>query len=137
MPIELYWDNDERSVMLIEVSGAWTWDEMYHVLETIKAVTDRSERVIAAILDLSAGVQFPGGSVFSLAGLGHARRVLKMGEDGTGPIVIAGAGPFIRRVYDAFYPLDRRVLGNIHFAPSVDTARRLLQATGEFSYNGL
>ena len=36
MGIELYWDNDEQTVMLCEVDRSWTWDEMDAVLDKVK-----------------------------------------------------------------------------------------------------
>ena len=80
MGIELYWDNDEQTVMLCEVDRSWTWEEMDAVLDKVKKVTDRSEYTIGAILDLRQGVHFPGGTIFTPTALSHARKMLKMGE---------------------------------------------------------
>jgi hypothetical protein len=136
MGIELYWDNDERSVMLIEVRGAFSWDDMYAVLQRIKKVTDSAGYEIAAILDVSEGVQFPGGTVFTPAGLNHAKNMLAMGRDGTGPVVVVGLDGLIRKVYDWFTSMDKKALSNVRFAATLDEAQRLLEARG-FSYRQL
>ncbi len=130
MGIELYWDNDARTVMLLEVDGAWTWDEMYVILDKIKRVTDTSATTIAAILDLSGGLSMPGGSLFTKTGYDHAKRVIKMGEGGTGPVFIIGANSVIRTVYDTFARLDRSVTSSIQFVESADQARAQLVALG-------
>jgi hypothetical protein len=129
MAIELYWDNDERNVMLIEAVSPWTWDDLYDVLGKIKKVTDTAPYEIGAILDVSRGATIPGGSLFTQSSLDHARQLLRMGENGTGPVVIVGANSFIRTVYSTFYPMDRKALGNVKFAASQDEARDLLRGT--------
>lgn len=127
MGIELYWDDDARTRFLIEVGGAWTWDEMYKVLAAINRETESAGKVLGAIIDLTAGVALPGGTLFSATTFEHARRVLKMGEGGTGPIVIVGMNPLIRTLYDSLAGMDRRATSGIRFAASVEEARRLLE----------
>jgi|GEM_PF-380867 hypothetical protein len=123
MPIELYWDNDERDIMLIEVEGAWTWDDLYTTLGKIRKVTDNASYTIGAILDVSGGTSVPGGTIFTQTAFNHAREMLKMGEGGTGPIMIVGANSFIRMVFSTFYNLDRKTLSNVRFAASLEEAR--------------
>jgi hypothetical protein len=126
MPIELYWDNDERTVMLIEVEGGYSWDDLYETLRKIKKVTDNAPCTIGAILDVSRGATIPGGKLYTQTALDHARNMLKMGEGGTGPVVIVGANSFIRLVFSTFYNLDRKALGNVQFAATTDEARASL-----------
>lgn len=133
MGIELYWDNDDQTVMLIEVRGNFTWDEMYDMLRKVKKVTDRSAYEIAAILDLSEGVRFPGGSVFNPAGLQHAKNMLSMGRGGTGHVILVGVDGLIRKVYDVLYRMDKRTVGGVEFAETLYAAQRKLEGYG-FNY---
>lgn len=126
MGIELYWDDDARTTMLCEVRGRWTWDEMWDVLHKIKKVTDVAEHEIAAILDVVDGLHIPGGTIFTKEAFDQARKILKLGEGGTGPIVVVGASPLIRTIYNTFLPMDRKTISAIRFADSVDEARALL-----------
>ncbi|MDZ4767872.1 MAG: hypothetical protein SGJ24_02000 [Chloroflexota bacterium] len=136
MGIELYWDNDARSVMLVEVRGAFTWDEMITVLDRIKKVTDKSTFEIGAILDVSAGVKFPGGSVFTPTGLAHAKHLLSMGKDGTGPVVVVGMDGLIRKVYDWFTSMDKHAFANVRLTDTLDQAQSYMTQRG-FSYGQL
>ncbi|MFN8528728.1 MAG: hypothetical protein U0670_08970 [Anaerolineae bacterium] len=126
MGIELYWDNEERTVMLCEVRGSWTWDDLFATLDKIKKVTDRSEQTIGAILDLTDGVTIPGGSIFNPTALGHAKKMLQMSGGQTGPLVIVGASPMIKTVFNTFKGLDRQVTQHVAFSATVDDARALL-----------
>ena len=133
MAIELYWDNDAQTVMLCEFDRNWTWDEMYSTLNKIKNITDNAEQIIAAIIDLRKGVSLPGGSIFSPTTFEHAKKMIKMGEGGSGPVVVVGANPLIRTVYTTFRSLDKNGLSNVSFSDSVGEARTLLMAQN-YSY---
>jgi len=134
MAIELYWDNDERTVMLCEIRGDWTWEQMYDTLDKIKKVTDKVTTPVAAIIDISDGVSIPGGSFLTSAAFEHAKNMLKMGESGTGPMVIVGAGSVIKTAYKMFTGMAQgKALSNIAFTDTADQARaqlaRFYQAT--------
>lgn len=126
MGIDLYWDDDAMTTLLCVFDGRWTWDELYATMRTIKNITDDVDYEISAIIDLRKGMQLPGGSLLSAQGLEHARQLLKMGENGTGPIVIVGATHMIRSLYDTMRKLDSRALGNVSFADNVRDARAFL-----------
>lgn len=132
MGIELYWNNDEETVMLMEFNGAWTWEEMYAVLDKVKKVTDKSPIVLGAILDLTHGARFPGGSPFTSQTRDHGQRVLKMGEGGSGPIAVVGAGGFFRTVFKALLAMDPDRLSHIRFVDTMDEAEAFM-AQQDFS----
>lgn len=124
MAIELYWDNDERTVMLCEIRGNWTWEQMYDTLGKIKKVTEKAPAVVAAIIDISDGASVPGGSFLTPAAFDHAKNMLKMGESGTGPMVIVGASPVIKTAYKMFTGMAQgKALSKIAFADNVTQAR--------------
>lgn len=127
MAIELYWDNDEQTVMLCEFEGRWNWDEMFVTLDKIKKITDKAEREISAIVDVRGGMNMPGGSLLTAANFEHAKKMLKMGEHGTGPIVVVGANNMIRMAYEAVAGINKRATSNVFFADSVKQARAILE----------
>ncbi len=129
MGIELYWDNDAQTVIWCEFDREWTWDEMDATMNKVKGITDRAAREIAAIIDVRRGVNFPGGSIFTPAALNQAKKMLRMGEGGTsGPVVVVGASPLIKTVYNTVRAMDKNGLSNVSFAESLDEARAILQA---------
>lgn len=123
MAIQVVWDDEAQTRLLVAVRGSWTWDEMYAAADEVKAITDAAPRVIAAILDLSQGLSFPGGTLFSKSTLEHAKKMLQMGQDGTGPIAVVGASPLIKMAFNTLYSLDPKTLQGVRFSPSVEQAR--------------
>lgn len=126
MAIELYWDNDEQTVMLCVFGDRWTWDELFRTLDDIKKVASRRDEEIGAILDLSSGVYIPGGSIFKADTRDKAKQMLQMGADSKGPIAIAGANFFIKTIVQAFNLVDRTALNDVYFADTLDEARQIL-----------
>jgi hypothetical protein len=126
MGIELFWDNDEQTVLLCEFDGKWTWDDMHRTVKTIKKITDETDREIAAIVDVRQGVSAPGGSFFTPQGLDNAKELLKSADKGTGPIVIVGVNPIFKSLYEAASKMNPRATANIHFADTMKQARQWL-----------
>ncbi len=126
MSIELYWDNDDQSVLLCEFEGQWTWDEMFATLNTVRKITAKAEHEIAAIIDLRHGVHLPGGTLFTADNLDKAKQIVRMGDEGTGPLYIVGANAAVRTIYATLAPMNRRATANIHFVDSLRRARALL-----------
>ena len=123
MGIELYWDNDEQTVLLCEVDGRWTWDEMFKMLNAIKKITDNADREIGAIVDVRNGLNFPSGSLLSVDNFERAKQILKMGEGGTGPIVVVGANSVVKTIYSTMSSLNQQAADKIHFADTTKQAR--------------
>jgi hypothetical protein len=126
MPLELYWDDEARTTLLLEVRGAWTWDELMQTMHRVKKVTDSAEHEISAILDLSEGLRLPGGTWLSREALNVARNLLRLGQGGTGQVVVVGVSPAIRAIYNTLLTMDRRMLGGVTFAATTDEARAIL-----------
>ncbi len=123
MGIELYWDNDEQTILLCEFDGRWTWEEMFKTLNAIKKITDKADYEIGAIVDVRNGLNFPGGSMLSADNFERAKQILKMGEGGTGPIVIVGANSVVKTIYNTMANLNKHAASNIYFADSAKQAR--------------
>ena len=128
MGIDLHWDNDAQTVMMCAVDEHWTWDEMDASMRQIKSITDSADHEIAAIVDVTKGVNIPGG-IFSPNTLNQAKQMLKMGETSTpGPVIIVGASSMIKTIYNTLRGMDKNGLNNVSFAATVDEARATLKA---------
>ncbi len=126
MGIELYWDNDEQTVMLCEFEKNWSWDDLFATFDKIKKVTDKRDDVIGAILDIDHGVNIPGGSIFNIDTRNKAMQMLKMGGSKRGPMVVVGANSFIKAIYHAVGTIDRNAQQDIYFAKTLTEARKIM-----------
>lgn len=126
MTIDLYWDNDEQTVMLCEFNGRWTWDELHAVMHTIKKLSVERGQVFGAIIDVRNSGSIPGGNLFSRETLNNFKQLTQMGADGKGPVVVLGMQGMIKSVFDAVKMFDRSLLDDVSFAESMRDARRTI-----------
>jgi len=128
MGIELTWDNTAQTVMRCTVDAHWTWDELNDAFLRIKQITDSAPQVIAAIVDVSQGVNIPGG-LLSPNTFNQAKKMMALGESSTpGPVMIVGASSMIKTVYNMVRGMDKNGLSNVSFAATLDDARAALKA---------
>jgi hypothetical protein len=126
MSVDLYWDNDEQTIVLCEFSKGWTWEALFGALNKIKSLTQDRTDTVGAIVDMSNGLGVPNGSLFSIETRDKAKQMLKMSADGKGPIAIVGANGAIKLVSKAFALVDKNALKDVYFVDSVDEARNIL-----------
>ncbi|MFW5691469.1 MAG: hypothetical protein ACOCXZ_03105 [Chloroflexota bacterium] len=125
--IELYWDNDEQTIMLAYFSKGWTWAEMFDTLRDVRKVTEKRADLVGAIVQMEPGANVPNGSVFSQETRDKARQMLQMGASGKGPIAIVGMNVLIKAVAKALTLLDPNALDDVYFADTQDDARAILR----------
>lgn len=126
MGIDLYWDDEEQTVMLAEFGKDWTWDELHTMLNTIKRLSVERNQIFGAIIDVRNGLNIPGGSIFNREALGQFQRMLTLNDDGKGPVVIVGMSSMIRTVFNAVKQVDRSATSDVFFAANMDEARETI-----------
>jgi hypothetical protein len=126
MGIELYWDDDAETVMLMEVSGSWTWDDLFAVLHTTKTISQQRQRVFGAIVDVRGGLHLPGGSVFNREGLAQFTRLTQLSGGKKGPIAFVGMNGMMKSIFEAATRIDKQAARDTFFAATLDEARQFV-----------
>lgn len=126
MKIDLYWDNEDETMLLCEFQAGWTWDDLFAVLQTVKKLSEERQQVFGALIDLTQGMTLPGGSIFNAESLKNFQQVLQLGSNGKGPVAVIGAGSMIRMVVDAIRGVNASVVDGVVFAKTLDEGRALL-----------
>lgn len=128
MAIDLFWDNEEQTVLLAEFNGKWTWDELHKLLTTVKRLSDERGQVFGAIIDLRNGMHLPGGNIFNREGLDQFKKLVAIGDkdDQKGPVVVLGVNGVIKMIFDAIANFDKSLVSDVDFAKTEDEARRLI-----------
>jgi hypothetical protein len=129
MGIELFWDDDNETVFLIEVRGKWAWSELSSTMKSIKRISDERGKVLGAILDLGNGLQLPEGGIFSQQGLAQFQELLKLDGGKRGPMAIVGMNPLVRQIFDAVNGLDAKAVRMVRFADTMQQAQQWVYGT--------
>ncbi len=126
MAIDLYWDNDEQSVILCEFQDRWTWDDLHAALTTIKRLSSERSQVFGAIIDVRKGLNIPGGSIFNREALTNFQKMTSLGAGGKGPVVILGMNGMIKTIFDTVKKMDSKTASDVYFADTMTEAQRVI-----------
>lgn len=99
MPIEVRWDNEEKTVIRWIYSAAWSWEEAYWAHEHEVALIESVDHVVDAIADMRQAHGLPKGSLtmgINLMNKSHKRIDL---------LVVLGANRLIQNMYDMMFKL--------------------------------
>lgn len=125
MAIDLYWEDESLTTLLCIFDGRWTWDELRAVFKTIQHITADVPHEVSAIIDVRK-MQLNAGDIFNAQGLDFAREIIRMGQGGTGRIIVVGANKVLSSVFETLCSIDRKATAKVHFADSQQQAREKL-----------
>jgi hypothetical protein len=122
MPVTNVWDNDEKTVIRMEVVGRWTWDEMYQGSQDGYIMLETVDNIVDAIIDFSQSAGIPPNA------LTHARNMMGRQHPRTGVTVFIGVNAMFMSLWRAFTRVHTLFLKeqDFTFAASLDEARALL-----------
>ncbi|MBZ0291622.1 MAG: hypothetical protein K8L99_03555 [Anaerolineae bacterium] len=131
MGIELYWDDDTKSVMQCVIHESWTWDEMFNVTEEVKRAVEHINYKINIILDFSSEFNLSTETLFDMENLENTKRLLEMGEKRSGLIVVVGANALVHSIYKMLCAINELATTNVVFADNLWQARALLAESAD------
>jgi hypothetical protein len=123
MPITNSWDNEEKTIIRMDVSGVWTWDDMNQAFNESSAMLDMVNHIVYQIVDLSQSQSVPGNFI------PNARNLMKRRHPRSGLAVLVGASPLVISLWRMFarvYIIIAREQ-NFAFASTLDEARSILK----------
>jgi hypothetical protein len=106
MSIELYWDDEAETVMLMEITGKWNWNDLFETMQTIQKISKQRHQTFGAIIDLSQGVSLPSGGFFNSEGLSNFRKLTQLDNGNKGPVVFVGMNGMFKSVFQTAGSLD-------------------------------
>lgn len=124
MPISVSWDDEEKTVILLDFSGQWTWTDYDGARVATNATLDTVAHPVAMIVDFHQSQYVPHDILM------HARHALDSAHPNLDTFVLVGANTFFQHIYQLLqhaFPLltaRHRVL----FASTREDARARLAA---------
>ena len=102
MGYDVRWGNEEKTIVLGELIGDWTWDDFYQLTKTQIALMDTVDhRVHLIIFDQNERIKMPPGA------LSHLKRLINMAHSNEERVVIVN----IPAVAKALLDILRKVYG--------------------------
>ena len=122
MGIQVTWDDAEHKLILLTVTGYWTWQDFYTSMDSMYEMMDASPYdVIDFILDMQNGNLFPQNM------LSQMQRQSSRKHAKSGLMVVVGAAAFARALFNIMERLLPARMKYVKMAESIDKARDLVK----------
>lgn len=120
MPVDISWDNAEKTTLRYDLEGNWTWEEFFPAMEQGVILRAEVTHTVNIIVNLEKSLRIPNNA------LTHLKRLANSDRGNRGMMVLAGGGGFVMalvRVYTTLFKSSQRY---VKITKSVDEAREFL-----------
>jgi hypothetical protein len=121
MTVNIEWDNEEKTVVRMEMVGKWTWTEAYEGSQKGYAMLETVDYVVNIIIDLRRSSGLP------MLALTHARNMIARRHPRTGLTVFIGVNALflmLWRTFKSAYP-KISATSDFTFAATIDEAHQI------------
>jgi hypothetical protein len=118
MPVEVTWDNPEKTIIKRTFTGQWTWDEFYTTSATVMDMMSEVEHPVYVFADFLGGANLPTGSAMT-----HARNVIRNYPDNWAGLIVVSNKLFIGMMVKSFGSVFASMAtGKVFMAESLEEA---------------
>ena len=118
MPIAVSWDENDNRILIMTLSGKWTWIEMGEAVEQRNAFLDSipEDDIVDVIIDLRAAQGLPANT------LTGARQASKHRPINEGISVVVGTGSFLQAMFDLYIRVTNQKPDMFYMVKTIDEA---------------
>ena len=123
---ELYWYDDEQTIVYIKYPEQWAWDDLYHMREKVIALIESSNAPRVDCIADAASTKMPQGSPF-----GHVKHIMSKRDPRVQLTVTVSQSQLIRTIGQVAFQLVSQGQANFQMASSIDEAVTLIMRSRE------
>jgi hypothetical protein len=120
MPIDIRWDNDEKTILYCRVENPWTWEDLDVTMVQMHAMLDEVPHRVSTIIDYSNGSLMPANP------LRHGTKLARNRHPNSDRMILVGSSMFMRSLLNVFSKLYPEINEMLGFADTVEQARAKL-----------
>jgi len=117
MPLNVYWDNDQKTIIRCDSSGRWTWEEYHTALEQIAGMMRTVSHRVHMINVEGPNAAMPSGSPKT-----HFGRAVKVLPDNAGANIMIVKSAWGRAIASLMSKLPGNTMDKIEMFGSVEEA---------------
>lgn len=127
MPIQIIWDNEEKTVLRASYIGRWTWEELYVEIDQSNALLDSVEHNVDIIHDWSQSARIPPDAMV------HARNLIPKIHPRVRVNIHVGVDSSFTMLWKIFARVYSAIAGRkkFYFVNTIEEARALLMSEGQ------
>jgi len=118
MPIQIYWDKTDATVIHADIVGRYTWDEFDAQIEQLTQLVSHANYPVALIWDVSRSAPMPPQDAVK-----HLQKAVEGFPSNVELTIVVGIiNKFGRVIWNKITTLYKRLNGSVTFVESVDDA---------------
>ncbi len=124
MPINVMWNNDDKTVLSFIYEGKWDLNDFYQALHNGNILLDEVAHSVALVMDVQGSRMIPNGFMGALS------NISKKLHPNTGVLIMVGVNAFARAfiaTYRKIYP-EKNGDRSIHFAADYDEVQNMVKS---------
>jgi hypothetical protein len=121
MPVNMLWDDAEKSILRFEYQGKWTWEEVNDTMVKANLELTAAQHRVDTIHD------FTGSSGLPSNALSHASNLSRQIPMQTGISVVTGSSAFINTMLSVFSKVYPQLGSRYKSAHTLDEAHALIE----------
>lgn len=125
MPIHIYWDNDEKTILMEKFDGQWTIEEYYQLIDEDAERLAQVPHVVHVVIDASTS-SMPPKQIFS--GIQYALKKLPPNQ---GLTVFVKLNRAMEMFVEVAQQISPRFAGTYYAAATVEEARLIIAAKSD------
>ncbi len=120
MPVQIVWDDEEKTMLRHIYQGEWTWQEFDVAVATAYTWIESVPHRVHIIVDLRQTGPLPANVLL------HIRGLADRAHPRIGKTIIVGTNAFLQRLYDVFTSVYAIPHNHVILAPTLEEAHRQL-----------
>lgn len=123
MAVKIVWDNDDKTVIRMEYTGRWKWEELYAATTQSHEMMDTVQHKVDFVHEWVRGAHVPANALV------HSKNLIEKRHPNVGIVVLVWSNPLLKATWTAFSKVYSTLVKQYTFifASSIEEARAMLQ----------
>jgi hypothetical protein len=122
MPIQVYWEDSEKTIVRYDFQGMWTWDDLYAVYYQAIAMETSVPHRVDIILDMLTSQRIPGNALL------HLKNLSEKQPPNVGLSIFVTRNAFVISMYNMAIKVYGKIAYYFRLANTLDDAHSMIEA---------
>jgi hypothetical protein len=125
MPMNVSWDDDEKTTLRCDYEGKWTWSDVSQGYDEVIKLMKTVPHPVSMIHNMTHGAGIPNGAI------SNVHRFTAHLPENWGISVVVGSGAFIEMLMSVFTKIYKKLGERYKRASSLEEAREIIRQTAQ------
>lgn len=122
MPIHVYWEDTEKTIVRYDFQGVWTWDDLYAVYDQAIDMETSVPHRVDIILDMCSGSRIPTNALL------HIKNLSEKQPPNVGLSIFVTSNAFVASMYNIATKVHGKIAHYFRLVNTLDDAHAMIQS---------